>query len=196
MKEKMHKLVEKTSHLALGTPPAPGTEPSIPHAAEVRESVAAFSPAIASYLAEIYKTLTASSSCKSEFLQKVQAESSDGKENADPLASLADFQAYMASPASAALRPPQKQDISAPITDYFISSSHNTYLTGNQVYSDAAASAYTNVRLSLFPESELVGCTEGYAFLPPLHMQSQRRSDWPPANLTIGPPWWLPMCRD
>ena len=150
MKEKVHKLVEKTSHLALGSPPAPGAEPSIPHAAEVRESVAAFSPTMVSYLQEIYKSLLTSESCKSEFLQKVQIESSDGKEHANPLASLTDFQAYMASPASAALQPPRKQDTSAPITDYFISSSHNTYLTGNQLYSDAAASAYTNVCLVFF----------------------------------------------
>lgn len=153
MKEEVHKLVQKTSHLALGNPPDPGTEPAIPHAAEGREAVAAFSPTMASYLELIYKSVLTSESCKSDFLQKVQSESSDGKEHADPLASLTDFQAYMASPASAALRPAHKQDTSAPISDYFISSSHNTYLTGNQLYSDAAASAYTNVCLLLLVHS-------------------------------------------
>lgn len=146
MKETMHKLVERTSHLALGSPPAAGTEKSIPHAAAAEECVAAFSPSVMSHLAEIYKSVTASSSSKAEFLDKVHRESSDGKETADPLASLADFQTYMASSASAALRPAEKQNLSAPITDYFISSSHNTYLTGNQLYSNAAASAYTSVR--------------------------------------------------
>lgn len=138
----MNKLVERTSHIALGAPPAAGA--SIPHAAVAEESVAAFSPEMKSYLTEIYKTLKASPLSKEDFHEKIKGE---GKENADPLASPEDFQAYMASPASAALQHTKKRDLSAPITDYFISSSHNTYLTGNQLYSDAAASAYSNVGL-------------------------------------------------
>lgn len=138
----MNKLVERTSHIALGAPPAAGA--SIPHAAVAEESVAAFSPEMKSYLMEIYKTLKASPLSKEDFHETIEGE---GRENADPLASPEDFQTYMASPASAALQHTKKRDLSAPITDYFISSSHNTYLTGNQLYSDAAASAYSNVCL-------------------------------------------------
>lgn len=150
--ETVHKLVDRTSHLALGSPPPSGAEPAIPPASVVDESVPLLSPAVTSYLAEIYESLTANPSSKADFLHKFQGGSlsGDSKEIADPLASLAAFQTYMASPASAALRPAEKQNTSAPISDYFISSSHNTYLTGNQLYSDAAAGSYTNVCLLLF----------------------------------------------
>lgn len=146
--ETVHKLVDRTSHLALGSPPPPGSEPAIPQSSAVDESVPVLSPLITSYLAEIYKSLTADPASKADFLHKFQGDgdgNGKGKEVADPLASLAGFQTYMASSASGALRCAEKQDISAPITDYFISSSHNTYLTGNQLYSDAAAGSYTNV---------------------------------------------------
>ncbi|KAI9374742.1 PLC-like phosphodiesterase [Aspergillus egyptiacus] len=104
--------------------------------------IAAFSPSFQARLDEVYKSLTDSSSSFAD-IQRDQ-----GAENADPLSSLAAFHAYMASPAASALRPASLPDISAPITDYFISSSHNTYLTGNQLSSDAAADAYTTALLS------------------------------------------------
>ncbi|KAL2860801.1 putative phosphoinositide-specific phospholipase C [Aspergillus lucknowensis] len=107
--------------------------------------IATFSPSFKTRLDQIYKTLT--SSPNSTFLKDVQRDS-HYTETTDPLSSLAAFHAYMASPVAAALRPAGPPDTSAPITDYFISSSHNTYLTGNQLYSDAAASSYTNALLS------------------------------------------------
>lgn len=57
------------------------------------------------------------------------------------------FLHYMTSPAANALSPPLEQDLSWPLGSYFISSSHNTYLTGNQLYSDSSTDAYKNVLL-------------------------------------------------
>ncbi|KAE8351334.1 PLC-like phosphodiesterase [Aspergillus coremiiformis] len=108
-----------------------------------------FTPFLASQLEVIYSSLRSLSDV--DFLRDIQHEPpSDGDDHgtADPLGSLTAFQTYMASPASSALGPAKQPNYSAPITDYFISSSHNTYLTGNQFYSDSDASAYINVLLS------------------------------------------------
>lgn len=93
-----------------------------------------FHATIDSHLQKIYESLTS----KADSHQ-------DGQPIAEHLTSLEAFRAYMKDTASSAQAQPTGLDLSAPISDYFISSSHNTYLTGNQLYSDAAASAYTSV---------------------------------------------------
>ncbi|OJJ48207.1 hypothetical protein ASPZODRAFT_30286, partial [Penicilliopsis zonata CBS 506.65] len=108
-----------------------------------------FSPSISSHLARIYKSLSSEASTAQHGPPSAAADRcGQGSELASSFASLSAFSAYMASSASDALAPVKEQDLSAPITDYYVSSSHNTYLTGNQLYSEAAASAYTHVLLN------------------------------------------------
>ncbi|KIX99085.1 uncharacterized protein Z520_05546 [Fonsecaea multimorphosa CBS 102226] len=55
------------------------------------------------------------------------------------------FLTYMASGKSNAVSAPMGNDLNYPMSSYFISSSHNTYLSGHQLYGDASVYAYTNV---------------------------------------------------
>ncbi|KAL8776968.1 MAG: hypothetical protein Q9213_008065 [Squamulea squamosa] len=54
---------------------------------------------------------------------------------------------YMTSPEGNAMMPLEEIDLSFPISNYFINSSHNTYLTGNQLYSESSGDAYKSVLL-------------------------------------------------
>ncbi|KAG9257255.1 phosphatidyl inositol-specific phospholipase C [Emericellopsis atlantica] len=57
------------------------------------------------------------------------------------------FLEYMTSPRSKITKDPPPTDLSWPLSSYFISSSHNTYLSGNQLSSDSTTESYTNVLL-------------------------------------------------
>jgi len=64
-----------------------------------------------------------------------------------PDCSLYEFSEYLAHPANSivALPDPAKKDWSHPFNEYFISSSHNTYLTGHQLYGTSTTEGYQNV---------------------------------------------------
>jgi hypothetical protein len=59
--------------------------------------------------------------------------------------SLSDVLQYMTSPSSNALLPLPKADLGLPFSSYFISSSHNTYLTGHQLYGQSSVDGYKHV---------------------------------------------------
>ncbi|GKT50975.1 1-phosphatidylinositol 4,5-bisphosphate phosphodiesterase 1 [Colletotrichum spaethianum] len=84
------------------------------------------------------------------FMQHVQAEDPNGpagylvdKDELD----LSELIKYITSPCGNILEMAGPQDLSWPLSSYFISSSHNTYLTGNQLSSDSSAEAYKDVLL-------------------------------------------------
>lgn len=97
------------------------------------QEVKQLTPVISKYLERIYKDCS-SSGYKPE-------------EDEPPLTSLEDFKSWFQSPASAALAPPIDHNLTFPLCNYYISSSHNTYLSGNQLYGEATTEAYTNVLL-------------------------------------------------
>ncbi|KAG5963988.1 hypothetical protein E4U57_005738 [Claviceps arundinis] len=70
-----------------------------------------------------------------------------GEDDGEGRIDVNDFLAYMTSEDSAITLPWKTCDLSWPLPSYFISSSHNTYLSGNQLYSDSTTDAYTNVLL-------------------------------------------------
>ncbi|KAJ5820267.1 hypothetical protein N7474_005858 [Penicillium riverlandense] len=136
--EKVEGLVDQARHLAL-------------HEGKSGPSVKSFHSSVDSHLEKIHSLVSKSAPTAQYFLTTIQhdlpAADAGNKETASALESADAFRSYMKSADSNAQGPAKELDLAAPISDYFISSSHNTYLTGNQLYSDAAASAYTNVLL-------------------------------------------------
>ncbi|KAJ5639706.1 uncharacterized protein N7484_007568 [Penicillium longicatenatum] len=131
--QRVESLVERARHLSLH----PTTETPLD----------TFHSTVDSHLQKIYESLSTQKVTSVDFFNHIQRDESSPEGQLDPLSSLDAFRAYMKNPASRALGEAKEMDLSAPISDYYVSSSHNTYLTGNQLYSDAAASAYTSVLL-------------------------------------------------
>jgi hypothetical protein len=113
-----------------------------PSSAMRKKSLSSFSTAVMAHLKDVYTSMTESNQ-HSDYLSSIQGETPT--EALRTISTFEDFEKYMASPASAAMGPPKNRDMTYPISNYFISTSHNTYLSGNQLYGEASTSAYKNV---------------------------------------------------
>ncbi|RGP75589.1 hypothetical protein FSPOR_697 [Fusarium sporotrichioides] len=125
-------------------------------ASEVTRSISKLDPVVTGHLVKLFGSLadradnTWSKERVSAFIKDTQK---DGPSPAvdDILArdslDLDGFIAWMTSTHAAATTPPKPQDLTYPLASYFISSSHNTYLTGNQLSSDSSTKPYTETLL-------------------------------------------------
>lgn len=135
--------------------PKPQPSSEAPEAGDQRfpqaRVVESFQPSVAKHLRSIYAAHAGSDKAwtpdqTSRFVRSVQNHEQVFDDDAEtPTLDLAGFLDYMASSDATAILPRNDEDLSWPMSAYFISSSHNTYLTGNQLYSDSTTEAYANV---------------------------------------------------
>jgi hypothetical protein len=139
-------------------PPNPRVVPVLqagggnPSFAAASHAIETFNPVVLSQLSKAYNSVVSGQSLDksqtAKFLKEVQHDADVPMKGLDKdVNGLNDFLAYMSSPSSSALAAPERHDLGHPLSNYFISSSHNTYLSGNQLYGEASTDAYKNVLL-------------------------------------------------
>ena len=126
-----------------------------PASHRVLRKVETFSSTVLSYLKAISNGEWA---LCNEQLQELRGQTSaeppkDGQEQEK--VDLVTFQDYMSSERANAMLPAEELDLSYPISSYFISSSHNSYLSGHQLWGEASAEVYRNVRTRACPSPEI-----------------------------------------
>ena len=83
---------------------------------------------------------------------------------------------YLLSAANAPTKVPEL-DLSHPLKDYLISSSHNTYLVGNQLYGGASIEGYKTVLLKGCRCIE-IDCWDGHDNEPKVVHGYEHRMHW------------------
>ncbi|KAF2847567.1 phospholipase-like protein C [Plenodomus tracheiphilus IPT5] len=114
-------------------------------------SVDELSPLLSQYLKSAYDEVNAKYNLQTKEgqLRWLVEEQGTSDRDAELLqdGSFSHFANYFMSDAASVMGPAEPVDESYPISNYFISSSHNTYLTGNQLSSESSVDAYKNVLL-------------------------------------------------
>ena len=114
-------------------------------------TVSYLSPTFAKYLKAIYDEvgkkykLTTKEGLARWLVEEQQAPETNAELLKD--GSFSHFANYFSSEASNAMKPAPPEDLNYPLSNYFISSSHNTYLTGNQLSSESSVEAYKNASI-------------------------------------------------
>ncbi|KAI9831912.1 MAG: hypothetical protein M1819_004634 [Sarea resinae] len=129
-----------------------------PSASAATESVESLSPTLIGHLKAIFRAVAGEDRAldhaeavsfleKVQKVQKAQLSQQQLVFSTNGHIGFNDFLRYVTSSDFNALSPPQPCSLSYPLSNYFISSSHNTYLTGNQLYSQSSVDGYKNVLL-------------------------------------------------
>ena len=146
--------------MATNTFHAPGVVPVLqagggnPSSAASSHLVTSFEEAVLKHLTNIFTSIffgtsRAEGAQASTFFRNTQQDLDVEliKSVGDARFGLRDFLEYMASASASVLATPEGHDLCRPLSNYFISTSHNTYLTGNQLYGEASTDAYKTVLL-------------------------------------------------